>query len=104
MTDPDPLAILADWLQPILLCALVVQAVRGLLSRWYWGLGREGPRRWARLVVYASGLVAGGATGLGLALETEAFAVTIGVALGLGATVVGVPLIERRLRAVRARR
>lgn len=66
--------------------ALAVAAVRGI-----WG--RSGRARW----VYLAGLVAGGALGVGVALEAGGLW-TLGLALGLGASVV-VPAATAAVRA-----
>lgn len=93
---PDPVA---PWVQAVVLLGFVVLAVRGIVVRAYEVRARPPSTRgrWRRLLVYAIGLVAGGLAGLALALETDGL-ITVGVSLGLGASVLGVPLIERRLR------
>lgn len=97
----DVLKTLGEWIPALVLAALVVLAVRGVVGRVY--VARDTPatheswtRRWRSLTVYVVGLVVGAAVGLGLALETDGIW-TIGLGLGLGASVVGVPLIEQRL-------
>ena len=97
----DALRTLGEWIPALVLAALVVLAVRGVVGRVY--VARDTPpshadypRRWRSLTVYVVGLVVGAAVGLGLALETDGLW-TIGLGLGLGASVVGVPLIEQRL-------
>lgn len=97
----DALRTLGEWIPALVLAALVVLAVRGVVGRVY--VARDTPathesypRRWRSLTIYAVGLAVGAAVGLGLALETGGLW-TIGLGLGLGASVVGVPLVEQRL-------
>lgn len=70
----------------LVILALAIAAVRGVF-------GRAGRARW----VYLAGLVAGGALGVGVALEAGGLW-TLGLALGLGASVV-VPAAASAVRA-----
>jgi hypothetical protein len=101
---PTPLAgdeasslldVLADLLPPLIILALAVAAVRGVASR-------SGRSRW----VYLAGLVAGGVLGVAIALEAGGLW-TLGLALGLGASVV-VPAalgwVQDRTRATSGRK
>jgi hypothetical protein len=66
----------------LVVIGLAVVAVRGVVSR-------SGRARWA----YAAGLVAGAGLGVGIALETGGLW-TLGLAIGLGASVVGAAAVE----------
>ena len=97
----DVLKTLGEWIPALVLAALVVLAVRGVVGRVY--IARDTPathesypRRWRSLTVYVVGLVVGVAAGIGFVVEMG-WLWTVGIGLGLGASVVGVPLIEQRL-------
>ena len=77
-SDPTPALVLT-----LLVClGLAVVAVRGVVAR-------AGAARWA----YLAGLVVGGALGLWAAAESDGL-LSPGLAIGLGASAVGVPVLE----------
>jgi len=69
------------------LIGLALQAIWGVWARAVRALRSSAPGRWRTTIVYSVVLVLGGALGTGLALEAG-WLVTIGLSLGLGASVV----------------
>lgn len=106
-TDASPRADSLEAILPVLvLVALAVVAVRGAVARFGTAAvrARRGSRTWpwTTPIAYVVGLVAGAGLGVAIALETGGLW-SLGLALGLGASVVGVPALELVTARLRAR-